>query len=208
MRRLALVCVVAATVASAASVFGAQVLLDRVVARVTGVPLMLSDVRAALAMGLIVAGDDDVPLAIEQLVQRTLLLQEVERFPPPEPTPATLAAEEARIRAAIGDALPALAARTGLDDRQIQQSARGTLRIRGYLEQRFGDVVQVSDDEARAYYTAHLDEFRRDGVVQPFEAVEDLARGRAAAERRQTTIDAWLLDLRDRADVLLSPVAP
>jgi len=197
----------AAVVLWASSAVGAQVLLDHVVARVTGVPITLSDVRAALGMGLIVAREDELALAVEQLVQRTLLLQEVERFPPPEPAMEALAAEEARLRARIGSSMPMLAARTGLDERQIQQAARGTLRIRGYLEQRFGDVVQVSDEEARAYYAAHPDEFRRDGVVPPFDDVQEVARGRAAAERRQTTIDAWLLDLRDRADVLLSPAA-
>jgi hypothetical protein len=206
MRRVTLGLIVLVLWASAGG--KAQVLLDRVVARVTGVPIMLSDVRAALGMGLIVAGEDELPLAVEQLVQRTLLLQEVERFPPPEPTVEALAAEEARLRARIGSAMPTLAARTGLDSRWIQQAARGTLRIRGYLDQRFGDVVQVSDEDARTYYTAHPDEFRRDGVVPPFESVQEVARGRAAAERRQTTIDAWLLDLRDRADVLLSPASP
>ena len=83
-----------------ASAGGAQVLIDRVLARVDGAPVTLSDVRAALAMGLIVAGRNEMALATEQWVQRQLLLAEVERFPPPEPPTATIDPEVDRIRIA------------------------------------------------------------------------------------------------------------
>lgn len=181
-----------------------QVLIDRVLARVGSVPITLSAVRAGLGMGLIVAPDDDLPLATEQLVQRTLLQLEVERFPPPEPEVAAIAQEEARIRARIGPSLPTLMARTGLEEREIGQAARDTLRIRAYLDQRFGVTVQVSDEEARAYYSAHPEEFARDGVLVPFEQVEATVRQLASAARRQGTIDDWMADLRQRSDVVVN----
>lgn len=180
-----------------------QRLLDRVLARVNDVPVTLSDVRAALGMGLIVAREDELDLATEQLVQRTLLLIEVDRFPPPEPPEQAVDDEEARLRGVIGASLTALREGTGLDERQIRQSARDTLRIRAYLDQRFGDIVQVGDDEVRAYYAAHPDEFTRAGVLVPFDLVEADARQRAADARRQGTIDQWITDLRQRADVIV-----
>ena len=186
---------------------GAQVLIDRVLARVNGTPVTLSDVRAALGMGLVVAREDELDLATEQWIQRQLLLLEVERFPPPEPALAVVEQEEARIRSRMGPSAGALAAQTGLDERQVRQSARDTVRIRGYLDQRFGETVQVSDEETRAYYAAHAAEFVRDGVVVPFEEAEPEVRQRASLVRRQATIDQWMADLRQRADVVTSPVA-
>lgn len=191
-----------------ASSVSSQVLLDRVVARVGGIPVTLSDVRAGIGMGLIVAPEGDLDLAVEQWIQRMLLLQEVERFPPPEPDEAAVDLEEARIRMRIGSGFASLAQRTGLDDRQIRQQARGTLRVRAYLGQRFGDAVQVSDEEVRAYYEAHPEEFRRDGAIAPFAQVEASVRQAASAARLQGTIEQWMGELRQRAEVILTPDQP
>jgi len=182
----------------------AQVLLDRVLAMVNGTPVMLSDVRAGLGMGFLVAREDELPLAVEQWIQRRLLLTEVERFPPREPEAVAIDEEDARIRARIGASFTAFVAQTGLDDRQLRQSARDTLRIRAYLDQRFGANVQVSDEDARAYYAAHPQEFVRDGALVPFEQAEAMVHERAAIERRQATIEQWVADLRQRADVVVN----
>jgi hypothetical protein len=201
---MAIRCVLfAASLGCMVSAVDAQVLLDRVLARVSGGVITLSDVRAGLAMGLVVAREDELDLATEQWIQRQLLLLEVARFPPPEPDSGAIDQEEARIRSRLGQRVPALAARTGLDDRQVRQAARDTLRIRAYLDQRFGLTVQVSDDEVRAYYAAHPAEFMRDGAVVPFEQAEPEVRQRAAGARRESTIDQWMADLRQRADVVM-----
>ena len=65
----------------------AQQLLDRVVARVDGAPITLTDVQAALGLGLIQvpAGSDPVDTGTQQMIDRQLELAEVQRFPPPEP---------------------------------------------------------------------------------------------------------------------------
>lgn len=195
---------VAAQLWSATAPASAQVLLDRVLARVSGGVVTLSDVRAGLGMGLVVAREDEMALATEQWIQRQLLLLEVERFPPPEPEAAAVDEEEGRIRTRIGPSFAALAARTGLDDRRVRQSARDTLRIKAYLDQRFGVTVQISDEEARAYYAAHSDEFTRGGAVIPFAEVEPAVRQSASAARRQATIGQWMADLRQRADVVMN----
>ena len=79
-----------AIAAALAAPLAAQTLLDRVVARVNGTTVLLSDVRAAVAVGL-VEGPAESDDAVEQMVQRALLVEEVNRFPPPEPTAAQIA---------------------------------------------------------------------------------------------------------------------
>jgi hypothetical protein len=180
----------------------AQELLDRVLARVDGTPITMSDVRAAVGLG-VASGDQDV--ALRQVIDRQLLLAEVDRFPPPQPPTAQVLEEAARLRAYAGAALPVLMVSTGLDDLRIVETARQTLRIRAYLDQRFGTDVQVSDEEVDRYYRAHQDEFLRDGLLIPFAEAEPLARQRAAAERRQATIEQWMAGLRARADVTRPP---
>lgn len=182
------------------------VLLDRVLARVSGSAVTLSDVRAGRTLGLVVAPEDDTALATEQWLQRLLLLDEVERFPPAEPTAAAVDQEEARMLARLGPARAELQRTAGIDAAGLRNIARDTLRIRAYLEQRFGSTVQASDEDAAAYYRTHPDEFTVGGVLQPYQAVAADARARASAARRQAAIEHWMADLRARADVVL--VAP
>lgn len=105
------------------------------VARVNGAPVLLSDVRAAAAFGLIEAGPESDQT--RQMVRRQVLLAEVGRFPPPEPAAADIAAELARMRARVRDAA-AFQREQGLSDLQVHSMARESLRIEAYLAQRFG----------------------------------------------------------------------
>jgi hypothetical protein len=180
-------------------------LLDRVLARVGTNAVTLTDVRAALGLGLVEAkpGTDQQAIALQGAIDRQLLLDEVERFPPPEPTAAAVAAEVAAMKAQAGAGFDALVASTGLDESRLQEVARQTLRIRDYIAQRFGTAAQVTQDEVRQYYDDHPDMFTRDGMRIPFEEAEPAVRQRASTERLDMTIDQWLRDIRMRAEVVI-----
>jgi hypothetical protein len=182
-----------------------QQLLDRVVARVSGVAITQSDVDAALALGVVEAepGQDPFASGARQLVDRQLLLAEVARCPPPEPSAAQIAEGVARMRARAGASFADVVKRTGVDDERVRLLARDTLRIQAYVDQRFGTTAQVGTQEARDYYDAHRQEFTRNGVLAPFEEVEAAARQAAAAERRRRTIAQWIADLRTRGDIVI-----
>jgi hypothetical protein len=196
-RRVALVL---GLVAAVAGPLAGQTLLDRVVARVNGSVILLSDVRAAAAVGLIDAAPDS-PDAVEQMVQRTLLVEEVNRFPPPEPTGEAVDGELARLRARAGGSLDEVERTTGIQADHVRLLARDRLRIQVYIDQRFGVTVPLTDEQVLQYYRAHPDEFTANGEVVPFERAQGLARERAGLEQRQRTINQWLRDLRGRADV-------
>jgi hypothetical protein len=187
-------------------------LIDRVLARVGTNAVTLTDVRSALGLGLVEAapGDDSQAAAVQRMIDRQLMLDEVARFAPPEPSDAEVGEEVAAMKARAGPELDVLMGATGLDEAKLQQLARETLRIRAYLAQRFGTSAQVTEDEARKYYEEHPDEFLRDGVRMSFEEAETLARQRASAERLRATIDQWVRDLRTRAEVVIvgNPAAP
>ena len=187
----------------------AQQLLDRVVARVEGHAITLTDVQAALGLGAIQVPPDADPVegGTRQMIDRQLLLAEVQRFPPPEPARAVVDREAARLEMNAGARLPALMQSTGLSEERIREIARANLRSLDYLDQRFGATVQVSDEEVAQYYRDHEAEFTRGGELALFDEAEPVARQRASGARRRATIDQWLRDLRARADVSINPSA-
>jgi hypothetical protein len=180
------------------SPLGAQQLLDRIVARVNGVPVTLTDVKAAIALGIVVAPES---AAIEQLIDRQLVLNEVARFVPPEPAAAAVAVETGLLMTQAGAKLPEAMATTGIDETRIREIARENLRIQAYLNQRFGVNVQLTEEEVAQYYRIHPEEFTRRGTLMPFTEAEPLARERASAERRALTVAQWMRDLRGRAEI-------
>lgn len=197
---------VAAILLTCAASVSTQQLLDRVLARVDGQAITLSDARAAIGLGFVKGppGDDPIAAAMEQLIERLLVLAEVARFPPPEPDAAAVARQKSLLtRSALGTDLESLMKSTGLDDERITELARDNLRIEAYLNQRFGGTLQANREEAEGYYRAHPEEFQRDGKPIPFHEAEPIARQRASADRRQSTITQWLRDLRERAEVVV-----
>jgi hypothetical protein len=193
---------VAAFLVVSLSSLHAQQLLDRIVARVDGAIITLSDVKAAVALGVVSvppgAGDD---AAIDLLIERQLILVEVERFAPPEPSASEVAREVSAMTTRAGGRLAAVMAETGLDDARVRDMARDTLRIQAYLNQRFGTAAQLTEEEVLQYYRIHPDEFTRDGRLIPFGEAGPAARQLAAAERRASTVAQWLRDLRSRSEI-------
>ena len=182
----------------------AQTLLDRVVARVNGSMILLSDVRAAVLFGL-VDGPPESDDAVEQMVQRALLVEEVNRFPPPEPTAEAIESEVARLRTRAGVSIDEVERTTGLMAENVRLLARDRLRVQGYIDQRFGLTVPLTDEQVLQYYRSHPEEFTTNGELTPFERAQGPARERAGLEQRQRTISQWLRDLRARADVRTPP---
>jgi hypothetical protein len=176
-----------------------------VLARIGTAAVTLTDVRVALTLGLVEVkpGEDRETAALQRAIDRQLLLNEVARFPPPEPSAAAVAEEVAAMKSHAGAELDRLRASMGLDEAKLQELARQTLRIRAYTAQRFGTTAQVTMDEVRKYYDDHPDQFTRQGARVPFEEAAPTARQLASAERLRRTIDQWTRDLRTRADVVV-----
>ena len=116
-------------------------LIERTLAIVGGQAITLSDVRAALALGLV---DNETPTdpigpATQRLIERALILREVQRYAPSEPSDAAIDARIATMtsRFATAEALRAAIVSVGFSDAQLRAWARDDLRIASYLDQRF-----------------------------------------------------------------------
>jgi len=131
------------------SVLSHAQVLDRIVAVVNGAPITQSDVTAAMQLGLVTVAPstDAVTATVDALVERRLILEEVDRYAPPEPADTEIDRRVADIRARLGGRLPTVLAEVGLTDDQLRRDVRDNLRIEAYLQQRFGPA-QASDERA------------------------------------------------------------
>ena len=129
-------------------------IIDRVLAVVGGQLITLSDVTAARDLGLQTAegAADPVRGILSKLIDRELIVAEVDRYAPPEPTAEAIDRETGRIRMRFPSAEAFVAAleRSGADEKQLREIVRQDLRIRAYLDQRFSSAQErrqaVMDD--------------------------------------------------------------
>jgi hypothetical protein len=185
------------------SLFAQGQLLDRVLARIGTEAITQTDVQSLVEFGLVDAKSASDPAAVRQAIERQLALKEVSRFPPAEPPDAAIEQQLAAMTSRVGARLDEVMRVNGLDEARVRGLARDTLRIRTYLDQRFGLAVPVGEDEARKYFDEHRDQFTRNGSSLTFEEAAADARQRVSAERLAKSVTQWLSDLRARSDVVL-----
>ena len=158
-------------------------LIERTMAIVGGQALTLSDVRAAIALGLVAELDAaaDVATTTPRLIDRMLMLREVHRYAPAETDEALVDRRVAAIRDRFDTAEEyARALRAGgFSDARLRSWIRDDLRVEAYLSQRFSAVTLPTDGDPG-----------------------DPSRDRATSERRATLIADWLDDLRRRTTVV------
>ncbi|MEI6668985.1 MAG: hypothetical protein WCP29_12570 [Acidobacteriota bacterium] len=198
-------CVVAVMLIGCAWGVRAAELLDRVIAVVAGTVITLTDARAAIAFGLVETreGGDPVAVAMQWLVDRQLVLDEVNRYETPDSDLSNVDPVFAGIRNKLsgGKGLASALASLGLDEDGAKRFVRDTLRVQEYLRRRFESVLPGSDDELRQYYAANRNRFAREGRPLSFDQARDLVQEQLQDSRRIQAIDAWLARLRRRADV-------
>jgi hypothetical protein len=168
MRRPPILIVVVALSATVSGVSSAEQprgeLIERTLAIVGGSAVTQSDVRTALALGLVTRGAD-TNAATEKLIERALMLREVERYAPTEPSESQVDSRVAALRSPFPDAeFAALLAAGGFSTARLRAWVRDDLRIAAYLDQRFA----ADGPERRASLIADwvVDLRRRTPVVE------------------------------------------
>ncbi len=179
--------------------------IERILAVVSGHPILLTDVTEARDLGLVPAGDqpDAVGAILDRLIDRALMLTEVERFVPPEPEQAAVDERLAAIRARFGssDDYDRALARSGADEAELRETIREDLRIQAYLGLRF-TAPRPTDEEVASYYTEHLEAFAIDGRTPDLVDIRPRVVEAMNEARRRTLVDDWVAGLRRRADIV------
>jgi hypothetical protein len=111
-------------------------LVERTLAIVGGQAITLSDVQTSIALGLVDARELDA--ATEKLVERALVLREVERYSPPEPAEAEVTGRLTAIRGRFDAAgFAGILDAGGFTEARLRDWIVDDLRIAAYLTQRF-----------------------------------------------------------------------
>ncbi|MGE0862262.1 MAG: hypothetical protein AB7P34_00055 [Vicinamibacterales bacterium] len=179
-------------------------LLERTLAIVGTQAITLSDARAAIRLGLIAADRDADPVSVTQaLVDRELILREVQRYAPPAPAESAVEArlDEIRRRLPGAGALARALDETGFTEVRLRAWIRDDLRSVAYLAQRFASASTPTDSEISTAFTQQRAEFERAGTT--FEQAAPLIRERLVASRRRELIADWVSDLRRRTEVTI-----
>jgi hypothetical protein len=179
--------------------------IDRILATVGGALILQSDAVAAARLGFVElpASGDRLQWTLDRLIERRLMLIEVDRYGPPEPDRALVDARMQLIdqRIGSGERLDGILRETGLSVDQLRLYVRDDLRIEAYVEQRFASVFRPSEDDLVTYYRSHEGEFTRDGRLRPFAEVREQARAALVAERQAAAVRDWMAGLRRRTEV-------
>lgn len=205
MEQLAIrvVAILLLTVAAAMPLRGE--VIDRILATVGGALILQSDAVAAARLGFVELPTQGDPLqwTLDRLIERRLMLIEVDRYAPPEPDRALVDERMQLIdqRIGSGERLDAILRETGLSVDQLRLYVRDNLRIETYVAQRFGAAFRPSDDDLVAYYRSHEADFTQGGQLQPFAAVRDEVRSALRAERQAAAVRDWMAGLRRRTEV-------
>lgn len=184
-------------------------IIDRVVATVGARTVTLSDVRAAIALGL-VRGDAAEPgePVVRAVTDRVLMALEVDRYGGSLPDEAAVTRRVDDLTARLGEkGLADVMVRVGMDEPRLRALLREELAIERYVDDRFGGAAQPTEDDVREYYVAHQQAFVRDGAPIPFVEAESAARAALVAERTRALVAEWVGSLRRRTPVDVKPAA-
>ena len=195
---------------------GRAEIIDRILAVVEGQLITLSDVRAVTRLGLepLAGQGDQVRIVLDVLINRQLMLVEVERYAPPEPASAAIENRLKAIQTRFPDMLAFVTTlhQVGMTEEHLRRYVRDALRIEAYLQQRFTATIQPADDEIAGYYRLHAEEYTRAGKLAPYPDVRADVRARLVEQRRDVLVRDWLAGLRRRADIVdlyvLAPPTP
>jgi hypothetical protein len=134
--------------------------IDRVMAVVNQQPILLSDVNAAILFQFVPRPEAGDPLAstLDRLIERALILDEVERYQPPEPAPEEIQKRIDAIQQRLGtaEAFQKALASVGMTDAQVRGHIRDDLRSVTYINQRFGESDPAARETLVAEWIAGL----------------------------------------------------
>ena len=118
---------------------GAEI-IDRILAVVDGAIIMQSDVTMTVRLGLVPgsAAADPIAAPLDVLIERRLILEEVDRYAPPDPPDAEVDRRLADIHTRAGARFDSILLESGISVDQLRRHIRDDLRIESYLQQRFG----------------------------------------------------------------------
>jgi peptidyl-prolyl cis-trans isomerase SurA len=195
------------------------VVLDRVVAVVNNRAILLSDITDALHLSALEPrrNDEAAPdarAALEQLISRTLIQQQIrqEDMGAVQPAETDIQGRLAELRkelpacvhmnCALEDGWKAFLQAHELTQKQVEEYLRRRLEMLAFIETRFRQGIRISQEEIEAYYrNSLLPQYAKSETVPPLSDVAPRIEEILLQQQVNTLFDAWLENLRKQGDV-------
>jgi hypothetical protein len=204
------------------------VVLDRAVAVVNKHVILSSDLDDEIRLSVLDANNtpqDELTRqqALDQLISRTLIEQQIrqEDMPAIEPSPEEVNARLHEIRTELpvcvrqncaSDAgWKAFLVAHGLTAERVEAYLRYRLEILRFIEQRFRQGIQISQQQIETYYhDTLLPEYTPGETIPPLDQVAPRIQEILLEQQVNVLFDNWLTNLRQQGDVELldSELAP
>jgi hypothetical protein len=206
--------------AAATSVVPASpVVLDRVVAVVNNHAILFSDLDDEIRLSVLdpkLVGEGELtrPLALDQLISRALIQQQIrqEDVQAIEPSQEVVNARLDQIRkqlpacvhqnCAADAGWNAFLTSHGLTADRVESYLRYRLEILSFIEERFRQGIQISPQQIDAYYhDTLLPQYKPGEAVPPLDQVAPRIQEILLEQQVTVLFDAWLTNLRAQGDV-------
>lgn len=203
---------------------GSAVPLDSVVAVVNRQPILSSDIDDDIQLSVLdpVPGSHGVitrQQALDELISRALIQQQIrqEDLPAIEPTTAEVTARVAEIRkqlpacmraqCATEEGWKAFLAAHQLTQYRVEAYLRNRIEILRFIEERFRQGIQISEQQIESYYHDSLLPQYPPGVsAPPLSQVSSRIEEILLEQQVNELFDNWLDNLRSQGDVeILDP---
>ncbi len=199
-------------------------MLDRVVAVVNNRAILWSDITDALHLATLEprSKEQEAPnarTALEQLISRTLIEQQIRQEQADAPTisDGDVQARLAELRkelpacvhmqCATDAGWKAFLGENQLTDKQAEDYIRQRLEVLAFIERRFRQGIRISQEEVEAYYRdTLLPQYAKGETAPPLKDVALRIEEILLQEQVNTLFSAWLDNLRKQGDVeILDP---
>jgi hypothetical protein len=169
--------------------------IDKVVAVVDGHIITASDMRQErdILMRLNEKQVDDDKALVQQLIDNYLIEAAIADFPGIEVTDEEVTEEFQK--SVAGEGAPS---------QPLREAVRLRMRMQKYFEMRFGQFIQVSDEDVTKYYNVvFVPEAQKRGLnpIPPLTQVSDLIRNNVIQESLHHEITIWLEASRRRSNI-------
>jgi hypothetical protein len=213
------VCLAAAGAAAQTQQTASPEVLDRVVAVVNNRAILASDLDDEIRLAVLDAGQagQGVPTrqrALEQLISRTLIRQQIRREdaqavePSQEEIDTRLMETRRELPACIRQncatdaGWKAFLDSHGLTPQRVDAYMRSRLEILRFIEQRFRQGIRISQQETETYYhDTLLPQYAPGEAVPALDTVAPRIEEILLQEQVNVLFDNWLTDLRKQGDV-------
>ena len=196
--------------------------IDGVVASVNRHPILRSDWEDAARFEAFMQQrpvtqitEADRTLALKRLIDRQLLIAQMDTATYMQPSDESLRQDLAKLRAQIShgddDAVwQRLLAGYGLSEESLKQHLREEVRVMNFIEVRLRPNVHVNDDEIASYYKNQLipDLQQNRGKVVPLDDVKSRIHELLTQQGIDELLDAWLHNLRQQAEIRSTVAIP